>query len=61
MGEIYNEFLAFTPVAKSPELRRAVKSAQENWSQLEKLLSRNQLKDRFPDVLDASDKLLEEQ
>ncbi|MDR4503467.1 MAG: hypothetical protein MRK01_01585 [Candidatus Scalindua sp.] len=60
MSEIYNELLVYTPVAKSPELTQTVKSAQENWRQLEKLLSQEITKDRFSDVLDASDKLLEE-
>ncbi|MDR4503465.1 MAG: tetratricopeptide repeat protein [Candidatus Scalindua sp.] len=60
ISEIYNELLMYTPVADSNELTKTVNSAQANWSQLEKVLSQAPVQDRFSDVLDASDKLLEE-
>ncbi|GJQ57911.1 MAG: tetratricopeptide repeat protein [Candidatus Scalindua sp. AMX11] len=59
ISEIYKMLLAYGPVEKSLVLTQAVKSAQVNWHQLEKLLSQPPTRERFSDVLGASDKLLE--
>jgi len=60
MNEIYKALLIFEPVAKNPELAEKVKTAQSSWFELQKLLSIPPSKTGFLDVLDASDKLLEE-
>ncbi len=60
MTEIYKALLVFEPVAKNSEIAENVKTAQSSWLELQKLLSIPPSKTGFLDVLNASDKLLEE-
>ncbi len=60
MNEIYRALLAYSGVASNREVAEAVQSAQSSWSQMEKLLSTPPSKTGLLDVLDASDRLIDD-
>jgi hypothetical protein len=60
MNEIYKTLLTYSPIASNKELVEVVKAAQSSWYQLEKMLSIPPSKTGFLDVLDISDRLLED-
>ncbi len=59
MDRIYKALLGYGPVKQNRELVKTVKSAQEDWRQMEKVLSKPPTQPAFMDVLDLSDRLLE--
>ncbi|MCP4413429.1 MAG: hypothetical protein GY808_12795 [Gammaproteobacteria bacterium] len=60
MSEIYKALLAYSPIASSKELSEVVKAAQSSWYQMEKMLSIPPSEIGFLDVLDISDRLLDD-
>ncbi|MCP4265900.1 MAG: hypothetical protein GY777_10050 [Candidatus Brocadiaceae bacterium] len=59
MNEIYKALLAYPPIASNSELTGAVKTAQSSWLHMEKLLAKPPSKTGLLDVLDVSDRLLD--
>ncbi len=60
MNEIYKGLLAYPPISNNSELEEVVKTAQSSWYQMEKLLSKPPSKTGLLDVLDMSDRLLDD-
>ncbi len=60
MNEIYKELLGYSPIKSNNELADVVKAAQSSWNQMEKMLSIPPSKTGFLDVLDISDRLLDD-
>ncbi len=60
MNEIYKALLAYSPIATDGEMMEVVKTAQSSWNQMEKILSIPPSKTGFLDVLDISDRLLDD-
>ena len=60
MNGIYKALLAYKPIASNKELVEAVKTAQSSWYQMEKMLTIPPSKTGFLDVLDISDRLLDD-
>ncbi len=60
MNEIYEALLAYSPIASSKEMVKIVKASCSSWHHMEKLLSAPPSKTGLLDILNASDKLLED-
>ncbi len=60
MNEIYTALLAYPHVSNKSRIVEAVKTAQSSWNRMEKVLSVPPSKTGLLDVLDASDRLLDD-
>ncbi|MHC4267544.1 MAG: hypothetical protein ACYSTS_03675 [Planctomycetota bacterium] len=60
MSKIYKTLLAYSPIAGNKKLVEVVKAAQSSWYQMEKMLSVPPSSAGFLNVLDISDRLLDD-
>ncbi len=60
MNDIYKSLLAYSSISSSREVSEGVKTAQSSWHHMEKMLSAPPSKTGLLDVLDASDRVLED-